>query len=46
MRREVFFELPAILLREGAEDVGLLELFEALMIHPTHLGTATLWEPK
>jgi hypothetical protein len=46
VRREVVLELPAILLREGAEDVGVLELFKALMIHTTHLGTAASGDSK
>jgi hypothetical protein len=46
MRREVFLEPPALLLREGVQYVGGLELTEALVIHPTHLRTAASRDSK
>jgi hypothetical protein len=46
MRREVLFELPMLFLGKGVEDVGVLELFEAPVVHPVHLGTAMSCEPK
>jgi hypothetical protein len=46
MLREELLELAPLLLRQGAEDVGLLEFVEALVVHAVHLGTATSAESK
>ena len=40
VRREVLLELQALLLRQGAEDVGVLEILETFLVHTVHLGTA------
>ena len=44
--REVFLEAAPLLLGQGVEDVGVLEIFEALVVHLAHLGTAAPLDSK
>ena len=46
VRREVLLELATLFVRQRAEDVGVLEFVEALVVHSAHLGTAMSCESK
>ncbi len=41
VRHEVLLELKALLLRQGTEDVGVLEIFETFLVHTVHLCAAS-----
>jgi hypothetical protein len=43
---EVILETQLFLLRQSAEDVGVFEVFEAFVVHLTHLGTAASLDSK
>ena len=43
---EVFLEAASLLLGQGAEDVGVFEVFEDLVVHLAHLGTAASLDSK
>ena len=43
---EIFLEAPPLLLGQGVEDVGVFEIFEAFVVHLTHLGTAASLDSK
>ena len=44
--REVLLEALPFFIGQGVEDVGVFEVFEALVVHLAHLGTATSLESK
>jgi hypothetical protein len=43
---EIIFETQPFLLAQSAEDVGVFEIFEAFVVHFTHLGTAASLDSK
>jgi hypothetical protein len=43
---EIVLETQPLLLGQRTEDVGVFEIFEAFVVHLTHLGTAALLDSK
>jgi hypothetical protein len=43
---EVIIETQPLFLGQSAEDVGVLEILEAFVVHLTHLGTAASLDSK